>query len=59
MSIENPNVMNRLKKIENKLENLEKRIANIEDLVGKNPKPRRPGPPHPGRGPEPPEPFRF
>ena len=68
MTIENPNLLERIKKIEEKLGNLEKRVLSLEKLLNRspfrplphptpNPPPepsRPPGPPKP-----PPEPFRF
>ena len=63
MSTNNPNLIERLLKIENKIEELERRILNIENLLGRFP-PRpspQPGPVPPPRrpGPPPPEPFKF
>ena len=63
MSINNPNLTERILKIENKIEELERRISNIENLLGRfPPKPSpQPGPIQPPRrpGPPPPEPFKF
>ncbi|MHA1272816.1 MAG: hypothetical protein ACTSVV_16075 [Promethearchaeota archaeon] len=62
MSINNPNIMERIVNIEKRLDQIElmlKRILNI--LEGSPYKPRPPGPPEPfppGPGPRP-EPFRF
>ncbi|MFO7796988.1 MAG: hypothetical protein R6W84_12635 [Promethearchaeia archaeon] len=58
MSIQDPNVLERIKKIENRLDNLEKRISELENLLRRSPSPpdRRP---FPGKGPKPPEPFKF
>ena len=68
MTIENLNLLERIKKIEEKLENFEKRLLFLEKLLDRRPfrplphptpypppEPSRPpGPPRP-----PPEPFRF
>ncbi|MFW9942000.1 MAG: hypothetical protein ACFFFT_13235 [Candidatus Thorarchaeota archaeon] len=65
MSIEDPNILKRLKEIEQRLDKLEERITLIESRLGRFPPrpsprpepiypPRPPGPPGP-----PPEPFRF
>jgi hypothetical protein len=62
MSIETPNVLERIKFIENRLNDFEKRLSYIENLIRKapysphplpdpRPKPSKPGPM--------PEPFRF
>jgi len=58
MSINNSNLLERIKKIENKLDKLEKRISNLEKFLRKTPNQpdRRP---FPGKGPKPPEPFKF
>ncbi|TFG02616.1 MAG: hypothetical protein EU539_12955 [Promethearchaeota archaeon] len=62
MSIENPNVLERIKRIEKKLENLENRISYIESIIDREhhrpPLRPQPGPSPPGPGPRP-EPFRF
>jgi len=50
MSIEDPNILKRIKAIEGRLNKLEQRISYIESRVGRSP----PGPPRP-----PLEPFRF
>ena len=62
MSIENPNLLERIKAIENRLYQIEQRISSIEDRFGRfPPRPK----PHPGSRPPPhppgtpPEPFRF
>jgi hypothetical protein len=62
MSIEDPNLLERIKKIEKRLESLEERLESIEKILNR-PMPR-PGPmPPPGPlGPRPPgpsDPFRF
>ena len=62
MSIENPNLNERIKKIEKRLDELENRLSSLENLFQR---PRfRPDPPiHPGPTPPgpppPPEPFRI
>ncbi len=57
MSIQNPNLLERIKTIEERLDSLEKRIAQLERLLKRFPSPP-PGPQpfKPGEGPEP---FRF
>lgn len=68
MSIENPNLVERIKKVEKRLDDIEKRISNIENRLQRSPlrppiyphpipppeRPERPKPPRP-----PPEPFKF
>lgn len=57
MSVNNPNIMERLKSIEKRLDSLEKRVSNLEKLLKRNKSspPNRP-PFKPGKGPEP---FKF
>jgi hypothetical protein len=68
MTIENPNLLERIRKIEERLNDLEYRLLSLERLLNRRPlrpspqpkpypSPERPGPPGPP-GP-PPEPFRF
>ena len=62
MSIENPNLLERIKKIEVRLDEIENRILSLETFL--NRRPLRPGPPMPPGPtppgpPKPPEPFRF
>ncbi|TXT63440.1 MAG: hypothetical protein BAJALOKI3v1_370020 [Promethearchaeota archaeon] len=58
MSVNNPNLIERINKIESRLDELERRISNLEKLLRRTPGPsdRRP---FPGKGPKPPEPFKF
>ncbi len=57
MSVNNPNLVERLNKIEHRLESLEKRVSSLEKLLGGHrPKPPNRPPFKPGKGPEP---FRF
>ncbi len=62
MSIENPNLLERIKVIEKRLDKIEQLISSIENRFGRFPS--RPSP-HPGPRPPPhppgppPEPFRF
>ncbi|MFO8020174.1 MAG: hypothetical protein R6U96_16235 [Promethearchaeia archaeon] len=61
MSRPNPNLMERIKKIEHRLDRIEKRLDRLEKLLkspSRPPGPSRPGPKRPGPG-KPPEPFRF
>jgi predicted AAA+ superfamily ATPase len=62
MTVEDPNLLERLKKIEKRLEDLENRLEMLEKYLnrplpgrGSLPQPRPPGPTPPG----PPDPFRF
>ncbi|MBA7683481.1 hypothetical protein ES703_91848 [subsurface metagenome] len=66
MSIENPNLLERIKKLEEKLVSIKKRLETIERSLNRAPyrlrsppipEPIRPRP-EPGPGPKP-EPFRF
>lgn len=65
MSIENPNLLERIIEIEKRLEKIENRLSQIEGKLGRFPP--RPAPqPTPFRPPEPPgppgpppEPFKF
>ncbi len=62
MSIENLNLLERLKAIEKRLDQIEQRISSIENRFGRfpprpNPHPGSRPPPHPPG--TPPEPFRF
>lgn len=58
MSVNNPNLMERINQIENRLDKLEKRISNLEKLIRRSSgQPDRR--PFPGKGPKPPEPFKF
>ena len=68
MSIESPNLLERIKKIEKRLDDIEKRISNIENRLERSPlrssiyprpmpHPKRPKPPKPPG--HPPEPFKF
>ncbi len=68
MTIENPNLLERIRKIEKRLDDLENRLSSLERLLNRRPlrsfprpkpypSPERPGSPGPP-GP-PPEPFRF
>ena len=62
MSIEKPNLLDRIQRIEEKLVDIEKRISNIEDQLDRFPlrPPPQPGPIRPPGPPGPkPEPFRF
>ncbi|MFX1410584.1 MAG: hypothetical protein ACFFA6_09540 [Promethearchaeota archaeon] len=68
MTIENPNLLERIKKIEKRLDDLENRLSSLEKLLNRKPlqpsprptpfrPPERPGSPGPPGSP--PEPFRF
>jgi len=62
MSIENPNVLERIKKIEKRLDEIESRLSSLEKLF--HHRTLRPGPPippgpMPPGPPPPPEPFRI
>jgi hypothetical protein len=62
MTIEKPNLLDRIQSIEERLINIEKRISNIEDQLNRFPlrHPPQPGPIRPPGPPGPkPEPFRF
>lgn len=62
MSIQEPNLLDRILKIEKKLEDLEKRISHIENRLDRSPfrPPTPPGPmPPPGPPGPKPEPFKF
>jgi len=61
MSIEDPNILKRIKAIEERLNKLEQRISYIESRLGRFPPRPQPGPiPSPPGPPGPPlEPFRF
>jgi hypothetical protein len=61
MSIENLNLLERIKEIENRLDRIEKRLSYIEQRLGANPfKPfPQPEPIRPPRIPDPLEPFKF
>ncbi len=62
MSINNPNLIERLRSIEDRLERIENRLLSIENLLNRRPigPPIPPFPERhpPGPGPKP-EPFRF
>ncbi|MFX1320022.1 MAG: hypothetical protein ACFFAQ_00115 [Promethearchaeota archaeon] len=68
MTIENPNLLERIIKIEKRLDDLENRLLSLEKLLNRKPlqpyprptpypSPERPGPPGPPG--TPPQPFRF
>lgn len=65
MSVEEPNILRRIKSIEERLDKLEERISFIENRLGPfSPHPTpQPGPIPPSRPPGPPgpplDPFRF
>ena len=62
MTIEEPNIIKRIKSIEERLDKIEDRISSLENKLGRFPSPPlpRPGPIHPPGPPgPPPEPFRF
>ena len=63
MTIEDPNILNKLKEIEERLSKIEERLSHLESRLGgfpTRPLPRS-GPIHPPRrpGPPPPDPFKF
>ena len=68
MTIENPNLLERIRKIEKRLDDLDNRLSSLERLLNRKPlrpfpqprpypSPERPGSPGPPGSP--PEPFRF
>ncbi len=65
MTIEDPNILKRLRVIEERLDKIEQRILGLEHKIGRFPSPPlpKPGPIHPPGPPDrpgpPPEPFRF
>ncbi|MFX0022619.1 MAG: hypothetical protein ACFE9S_09845 [Candidatus Hermodarchaeota archaeon] len=68
ISMKDPNILNRIKKIEDRLDRIEERISHIEHRIGRFPSPPLPkpdpihpsGPPRPPGPPgPPPEPFRI
>ena len=62
MSIENPNLLEKIKIIEKRLDDIENRLTSLEKFFRQPPsRPGPPLPPGPGphRPPPPPEPFRF
>jgi hypothetical protein len=57
MSVENPNLLEKIRTIENRLDSLEKRVSKLESILKRFPSPEPgPQPYKPGKGPEP---FRF
>jgi len=65
MSIEDPNILKRINKVEERLDRIEERLSFIENRLGRVPShpPPHPGPIHPPGSPRPPdhppEPFRI
>ena len=62
MSIENPNLLEKIKQFEKRLDEIENRLSSLENLFKHPPlRPGHPIPPGPGPTgpPPPPEPFRF
>lgn len=62
MSDIEPNIIEKMNRIESRLDEIEERLKRIENMLGQSPfrpgRPMPPGPMPPGPGPRP-EPFRF
>ena len=63
MTVEDPNILKKLKEIEDRLAKIEERISDLEQSLGGFPSrsPPQPDPIHPPTrpGPQAPEPFKF